>query len=106
MKFLALKRFKHIHNFKRTLLISVLLLASLAKPAFAQVITMEQTVNYINSKLGKQCKIEVVKGNIIAHFFEKNEEFRKDKAPVKELDMIRIGFEPEENIFFIPCNNH
>jgi hypothetical protein len=82
------------------------LVNSLQTPLFAQAISMEQTVSYINSKLHGQCKIDVVKGAIVAKYYEKNEEFRKDKVSVKDLDVIRIGYEPEETIFFVPCKDN
>jgi hypothetical protein len=85
------------------LLLATLLFVFLMGPVYSQNITMEQTLTYINKKLEGQCKIEVIKGVIIARFFEKNEEFRKDKAAVKELEIQHAGYESEEKIFFIPC---
>ncbi len=69
----------------------------------AQNITMEETVKYINSKFDGKCKLEVIKGFVQAQFYEGREVYRKDKVAVNDLDMMKMGFEKEESLFFIPC---
>ncbi len=66
-------------------------------------ITMEQTLAYINGKLGAKCTIEVVHGIVIARYYENGTLFREDKVSLKELDLKRMGYEAKDKIFFIPC---
>lgn len=67
-------------------------------------ITHEETVRYINKKLGGKCSVDVVHGVIQASFFEDGVLYRKDKVKFEALDIKKRAFEKEENIFFIPCH--
>ena len=70
---------------------------------FAQKITMEQTLDYINGKLGTGYSIEVNRGIIIAKFNEGTEPFREDQVLYKSLDLNTMRYDKEQRMFIINC---
>lgn len=74
-----------------------------AKSSSSQEIGMEQTVTYINSKLGGSNTIEVVHGVIVATFLENGETFREDQVAIQDLDTTQIKYISEQGMFVINC---
>ncbi|MBL0343220.1 MAG: hypothetical protein IPP71_21595 [Bacteroidetes bacterium] len=69
-----------------------------------QDISMEQTLNYINSKMGHGYSIDVLHGVIVAKFFEGTEPFREDQVMCKSLDLNSMRYDAEQKLFLINCN--
>lgn len=72
----------------------------------AQEVTMEQTIAFINKKLGSQCTLEVSHGIINAKYYKPDGTlYREDKVSTKELDYTKIRFEPEEKVLYVSCKD-
>lgn len=69
----------------------------------AQEITMEETVSYINNKLGGSNTIEVLRGEIIASYLENGEPYREDQVAIQDLDSTQIKYLPDQGLFVINC---
>lgn len=89
---------------KKLFYIVIFLFISLS--SMAQSISMEETIRYINNKLGADCSLDVVKGKLMAFYYDKGKLDRKDKVNIAILDTNRIGFEKEGNILFISCKEN
>jgi len=74
--------------------------------SFSQGIDMVQTVNYFNEKLGQDVRLDVVKGSIVAKYFEDGEMFREDKVLCKLLDHGEIGYDAVNRIFYVNCEGN
>ena len=72
--------------------------------AKAQEITMEQTLTYINSKIGPIGNIDVIRGVIIAKFTEGVDIYREDQVLCKSLDLNSMGYDANQKVFYINCN--
>ena len=70
---------------------------------FAQDISMEETLEYINKKLGNGYTVDVVRGVIIARFNEGTEVFREDQVLYKTLDINSMRYDREQKMFIINC---
>ena len=70
----------------------------------AQDISMEQTLAYINGKLGSGYSIDVLHGVIVAKFSEGVEVFREDQVLCKSLDLSSMRYDSEQKLFSINCN--
>ncbi|HMT27976.1 MAG TPA: hypothetical protein PKD91_01725, partial [Bacteroidia bacterium] len=70
----------------------------------AQDISMEQTLAYINGKLGNGYSIDVLHGVIVAKFSEGVEVFREDQVLCKSLDLSSMRYDSEQKLFSINCN--
>jgi hypothetical protein len=78
----------------------------LSQHAAAQSITMDETLAFVNNKLGKEVKIEIVRGSIVAKYFNGGEMFREDIAPCKLLDHSEINYDTANRIFYINCEGN
>lgn len=79
------------------------LLFLISYSSFAQEITMQQTLDYINGKLAGRCSVDVSKGVIIAVYEVKGELVREDQVAVYDLDLASMKYDTENSIFFINC---
>ncbi len=70
----------------------------------AQEITMEQTLTYINGKIGPIGNIDVIRGVIIAKFTEGIDIYREDQVLCKSLDLNSMGYDATQKVFYINCN--
>jgi hypothetical protein len=86
----------------RILLLVVSLLVKITGIS-AQDISMEQTLSYINGKLGAGNNIEVIHGVIIAKFMQGSELVREDQVMVKLLDPASMSYDPVYRVFSINC---
>lgn len=68
---------------------------------FSQDITMKQTLDYINGKLGGRCSIDVSKGVLIALYKDNEEIFREDQVSISSLDLNTIKYDSEYHVFSI-----
>jgi len=85
------------------ILLAAILLFSLPGTAKNQGIDMEETLLYINSKLGAVCQIDVIRGVLIAKYWEDGEQFREDQVLCKSLDLNSMSYDPKLKIFSIDC---
>lgn len=90
-------------NYIRILLISVTLSLNFTSIK-AQEITMEETLKYINGKLGSGYSIDVLRGVIVARFSEGVEPFREDQVSCKSLDLSTMRYDASQKLFCINCN--
>ncbi len=87
----------------RNLILWVTLLLG-SHTAVAQDITMEQTLTYINGKLGSGYNIDVLRGVLVAKFSEGTEVYREDQVLCKSLDLNTMRYDSEQRLFSINCN--
>ncbi|MCC6384391.1 MAG: hypothetical protein LC117_05760 [Bacteroidia bacterium] len=69
----------------------------------AQEITMEYTLEYINSKLGSCCTIDISRGILSAEYRELGEVVREDNVSISDLDLNSIHFDSENRMVVINC---
>ena len=69
----------------------------------AQEITMAQTLDYINGKLGSGYEVDVNSGIIIARFSEGVEVYREDQVLYKALDINSMHYDSGQRMFIINC---
>lgn len=69
----------------------------------AQDITMEQTLAYINGKLGEGYVVDVNRGVIVARFSEGTEIYREDQVLYKSLDLTSMKYDASQRLFIINC---
>lgn len=72
--------------------------------ADAQDISMEETLTYINGKLGAVCQIDVLRGVLIAKYYDGTEIFREDQALCKSLNLNSMNYDKELRMFTMDCN--
>ncbi|MCC7050225.1 MAG: hypothetical protein IT239_00395 [Bacteroidia bacterium] len=76
--------------------------------SFAQnspTISLDETIKFINAKLGSQIVFDLKNGDIIIKYYDdKNRLFRIDKADTEDLDWSRISYADEDMLFVIPCH--
>jgi len=72
----------------------------------AQDITMEQTLDYINGKLGAGYHVDVNHGVIVARFSEGTEVYREDQVVYKSLDLTSMKYDATERLFIINCKGN
>lgn len=65
---------------------------------------MEQTLSYINGKLGSGYNVDVIHGVIVAKFSQGVEVFREDQVLCKSLDLNSMRYDSEQKLFSINCN--
>ena len=89
----------------RISLLLLFLFVSTARMLPAQNISMEETLKYINRKLGGSSTIDVVRGIIIAKYNKNGELIREDQVLCKSLDINSMNYDNKNRIFSINCNN-
>ena len=75
----------------------------LAEKSQGQEITMEQTVAYINGKLGGSNTIEVVHGELVATFLENGQPYREDQVAIQDLDSNEVKYIGNQGLFVVNC---
>lgn len=69
-------------------------------------ITMEQTIEFLNDKLGNDLKIELIKRKqIVITFFKKGTVYKIDKIYLETLDTNNIVYSQEENMLILHCKD-
>lgn len=86
------------------LLLTAVLIKGSFIPVFSQGISMEETLEYINRKLGPQSKVDVLRGIIIAQYFDGPTLVREDQVMCKALDINTIKYDYENRILSIDCS--
>lgn len=71
---------------------------------FAQGITMEATLEYINSKLQPVCQISVDRGILVSRCYEGETIIREDQVLCKSLELSSMNYDSKSKIFAINCN--
>ena len=69
----------------------------------AQKPTFENTLAYINKKVGPNAKVEIRKGNIYAKYYKSGKQVREDQVYLPELEIERAGYDSDFTLFYIPC---
>ena len=93
------------HNILRNFLFWVTCVIVIPLNINAQGITMEQTLKYINGKLGSGYEVDVNKGVIIARFSEGVEVYREDQVLYKTLDLNSMKYDASQRLFIINCKD-
>lgn len=95
---------------KKNLLQVCILLFSLT--AFSQAdqkegITMEQTIEFLNNKLGKNYKLELARKNmqLVINFYKNSVLFKIDRVFIETLDTSKIYFSDEEKLMVLRCRD-
>lgn len=86
------------------LLFTLLFTKGSFQPLFAQGITMEETLEYINRKLGSTSKVDVLRGVIVSQYFDAGTLVREDQVLCKDLDINTIKYDSENRILSIDCS--
>lgn len=92
-------------NLIRNFLIWVTFVLAIPLDIKAQDITMEQTLKYINGKLGSGYEVDVNSGVIIARFSEGVEVYREDQVLYKTLDLNSMKYDASQRLFIINCKD-
>jgi hypothetical protein len=67
-------------------------------------IPVEETLKFINKKLGSNIVFDLKDGDIIVKFYDnKNKLFRVDQTDTENLDWKGISYAEEDNLIMIPC---
>lgn len=74
------------------------------KPVTAQGIDMEETLNFINTRLSPSSNIEVLRGVLIAKFYDGGEIIREDQVLCKDLNIASMSYDSGSKLFSINCN--
>jgi hypothetical protein len=72
---------------------------------YGQEISMEQTLNYLNNKFGGVCQIDVLRGVVVARYFDGGELIREDQVLCKDLNLNSMYYDKGSRIFAIDCNS-
>lgn len=71
--------------------------------SYAQDISREQTITYINTKLGGNIVVDISNGNIVATFTDAGQEYREDQVYIGDLDSNAIKYVSFDKLFVINC---
>ena len=69
-----------------------------------QDISMEETLLYVNGKFGSVCQIDVLRGALIAKYYDGTEIYREDQVLCKSLNLNSMNYDKEQRLFIIDCN--
>jgi len=83
------------------LLIITVLLAP--KVSLGQTPGMEESLKYVNDKLGAMFEVSVVKGALLVKFYDSGTLFREDEAMCKDLDPKKVSYSTEDKILSVNC---
>lgn len=87
----------------KQLIPSVILGILLSTTSFAQGISMEQAVAFINKKTEGKYKLEVVRRQLIIDVFTEEGHIRQDKVMVDDLSWEKIKYYPKERSLVVRC---
>src|SRR5688572_17340041 len=94
----------HLRSIRR-FFFGVTILFCLPAAISAQKISMEETLAYVNGKLGSGYEVDVNRGIIIARFSEGVEVYREDQVLYKTLDLSSMKYDSEQKMFIINCKD-
>ncbi len=86
-------------------LIAVLMLFLSAKSQAQENITVQQTLDYINSKFNGKYVVSINYGVLIATYFDGETKYREDQAPVKDLSADHVYFNSKTGMLLVNCTN-
>lgn len=66
-------------------------------------ISIEETKNYLNSKLNPKVTVDVKNTRLILTYIKDGEAFRKDQVYCAELDIATLKYVPEEQNIYVKC---
>ncbi|MFM7079025.1 MAG: hypothetical protein ACKOYC_04450 [Bacteroidota bacterium] len=71
--------------------------------SFAQEISVEQTVEYINTKLKPYSELTVDRGILVSRYFNNGVLVREDQAMCKDLDLASMSYDNDYGLLYINC---
>ena len=86
------------------LLCVIFLIISQNQKSDGQDISMEETLNYVNGKFGSTCQLDVLRGVLVAKYYDGTEIFREDQVLCKSLNLNSMNYDKELRMFTIDCN--
>lgn len=66
---------------------------------------MEQTLDYINGKLGPDIKVDLLHGVLNAKYSEGGQLYREDEVNIADLDTNSIKYDSKEQMFSVNCGS-
>lgn len=69
----------------------------------SQNISMDETLAFINSKFGSDCKVNVKNGYILTEISENGTLIRKDKADISVMDVLKTEYNEESKMVILYC---
>ncbi|HEX5001879.1 MAG TPA: hypothetical protein VFW78_05250 [Bacteroidia bacterium] len=73
------------------------------KASLGQTPGMEESLKYVNDKLGPMFEVNVVKGALQVKFYDNGTLFREDEAMCKDLDPKKVEYSQEDKILSVNC---
>jgi hypothetical protein len=67
---------------------------------------MEETLAYVNGKVGPMVKVDVARGSIVAKYYKDGEMYREDRVMCKKLDHTEIDYDQANRIFYVNCQGN
>ena len=85
----------------------LLYLSNWAQTVQPDGITMEQTIEFLNNKLGKDFKLELAHKNmqLIINFYKNSVLYKIDRVFLGTLDTAKVSFSNEEKSLILRCRN-
>lgn len=82
-------------------------LTQMAQTAQQEGITMEQTIEYLNNKLGGDFKLELAHKNmqLVINFYKNSVLYKVDKIYLAVLDTNKVSFSDEEKLLILYCTD-
>lgn len=95
---------KIFHSFVLAFLVTF---GSFAQTLQPEGISMEQTIEYLNNKLGKDFKLELAQKNrqLIINFYKNSVLYKIDKIYLETLDTSKVSFSDEEKVLILRCKD-
>lgn len=87
----------------RSSVIFIFLTFQFHSSSFSQDITMEQTVEYINSKLKPYSELTVDRGILVSRYFNNGTLVREDQVMCKDLDLATMNYDTDYGLLSINC---
>lgn len=92
-------------NFYSFIFSFLLCLPCIAQTTQPEGITMEQTIEFLNNKLGKDFKLELARKNIqlVINFYKNSVLYKVDRIYIATLDADKVAFSNEEKALILRC---
>lgn len=74
--------------------------------AAGQGITMEETLAYVNGKVGPMVEVDVTRGSIVAKYYKDGEMYREDRVMCKKLDHSEIDYDTANRMLYVNCEGN
>jgi len=99
-----MKQVKNKGHFMAAWLVTLLpFLFCMISDTHAQKLGFDETLSYINSKLGGSIKVTVDRGIVVSSYFENGKLYRDDHMNPRDIDTNKIFYDAAENLFCLNC---